>query len=85
MSIIFRERKFQSYDKLTGFVHTKKNGGGDMRIYRCFLVVLIIVAISFGVWYYTFTNNQHRSTKDGTLVFIQNTGNRCEEIVMYGE
>jgi len=56
-----------------------------MRIYRCFLVVLIIVAISFGVWYYTFTNNQHRSTKDGTLVFIQNTGNRCEEIVMYGE
>lgn len=54
-----------------------------MRIYRCFLVGLIIAAIGFGVWYYTYSSNNHRSTKDGTLVFIQNTDEGYEEIIVY--
>lgn len=82
MSTFFRDRNFQSYDKLTGFVHTKENGGGDMRIYRCFLVGLIIAAIGFGVWYYSYSSNHH-STKDGTLVFIQNTDIGDEKIIVY--
>ena len=43
-----------------------------MRMYRCFLVVLMIAAIGFGVWYCTYTYNEQRSVKDGTLVLEEN-------------
>lgn len=39
-----------------------------MRMYRCVLVVLMIAAIGFGVWYYTYSYSEQRSIKDGTLV-----------------
>jgi len=39
-----------------------------MRIYRCVLVVLMVAAIGFGVWYCTHSYNEQRSMEDGTLV-----------------
>lgn len=39
-----------------------------MRMYRCFLVVLMLAAIGFGVWYCTYTYNEQRSNENGTLV-----------------
>ncbi len=40
-----------------------------MKIYRSFLVVLIIVAIGFGVWYCVSSYQEQQTIKDGTLVF----------------
>ena len=40
-----------------------------MRMYRCVLVVLMIAAIGFGVWYCSYTYNEQRSIEDGTLVY----------------
>lgn len=40
-----------------------------MRIYRCVLVILMAAAIGFGVWYCTYSINEQRSIKNGTLVF----------------
>lgn len=42
-----------------------------MRIYRCILVILMVAAIGFGVWYCTYSINEQRSIKDGTLVFYE--------------
>jgi len=49
-----------------------------MRMYRCFIVVLMIAAIGFGVWYCTYTYNEQRSVKDGTLVFMEKLPDRYE-------
>lgn len=40
-----------------------------MRIYRCVLVILMVAAIGFGVWYCTYSINEQRSIENGTLVF----------------
>ena len=40
-----------------------------MRMYRCFLIVLMLAVIGFGVWYCTYTYNEQRSIKDGTLIW----------------
>lgn len=42
-----------------------------MRLYRCILVILIVAAIGFGVWYCTYSISEQRSIKDGTLVFYE--------------
>jgi len=49
-----------------------------MRIYRCFLVVLMIAAIGFGVWYCTNFYAEQRSIEDGTLVLLEKQPNRYE-------
>lgn len=40
-----------------------------IRMYRCFIAVLMIAAIGFGVWYCVNTRDEQRSIKDGTLVY----------------
>ena len=49
-----------------------------IRIYRCFIVVLMIVAIGFGVWYCVNTSGEQRSIKEGTLVLHEKELNKCE-------
>lgn len=51
-----------------------------IRIYRCFIVVLMILAIGFGVWYCVNTSDEQRSIKDGTLVLHEKEGLKCEMI-----
>lgn len=47
-----------------------KNGGGKMiRLYRSFLVVVILIAIGWGVWYCISNYNDQPSNIDGTLVY----------------
>lgn len=45
-----------------------------MRIYRCVLVILMVAAIGFGVWYCSYSISEQRSIKDGTLVFYEILG-----------
>ncbi|MBQ6811653.1 MAG: hypothetical protein IJP06_00930 [Agathobacter sp.] len=52
-----------------------------MRIYRCFIVVLMIVAIGFGVWYCTNFYAEQRSVKDGTLVLREENAIRLEHVL----
>ncbi len=40
-----------------------------MRLYRCFLVVLLIMVIGFGVWYCVSVFDEEKTSMDGTLVF----------------
>ena len=47
-----------------------KNGGREMiRLYRSFLVVVILIAIGWGVWYCVSNYNNQPSNIDGTLVY----------------
>ena len=47
-----------------------KNGGRQMiRLYRSFLVVVILIAIGWGVWYCVSNYNNKPSNIDGTLVY----------------
>lgn len=39
-----------------------------MRMYRCFLLVLLVAAIGFGVWYCSYFNMEQEKTREGTLV-----------------
>ena len=39
-----------------------------IRIYRCVLLIIMFLVIGLCVWYYTYSNNEQRSTKEGTLV-----------------
>ena len=49
-----------------------------MRMYRCFILVLMLAAIGFGVWYCTNFYAEQRSIKDGTLVWAQQQISRYE-------
>jgi len=49
-----------------------------MRMYRCFLVVLMVAAIGFGIWYCTNFYPEQRSVKDGTLVLLEKQPNSDE-------
>lgn len=42
-----------------------------MRAYKMFLVLILIVAFVFGVWYCVTAYNEQRSTEKGTLVYEQ--------------
>lgn len=42
-----------------------------IRMYRCFIVALMIAAIGFGIWYCVNSMDEQRSTKDGTLVLYE--------------
>ena len=47
-----------------------KNGGNkQMRLYKSFLVVVLLVAIGWGVWYCISNYNDKPSEIDGTLVY----------------
>lgn len=48
-----------------------------MRMYRCFLIVLMLAAIGFGVWYCTYAYNEQRSTEDGTLIRGEEVCHKC--------
>ena len=39
-----------------------------MRLYRCFLAVLLVAVIIFGVWYCYDAYNKQETSMDGTLV-----------------
>lgn len=39
-----------------------------VRVYRCILGGLIVLAIAFGVWYVMFSYNEQRSVENATLV-----------------
>lgn len=39
-----------------------------IKIYRCIIGSLMVLAIAFGVWYVFSTYNEQTSDKDGTLV-----------------
>lgn len=55
-----------------------------IRIYRYFIVVLMIVAIGFGVWYCTNMQSEQRSIKDGTLVLYEKGDNwNVEDLYLY--
>lgn len=63
--------------------HTKENGGWEMiRMYRCVIIVLMIAAIGFGVWYCINTTDEQRSIKDGTLVLYEK-GDESDGTVLY--
>ncbi len=51
-----------------------------MKIYRFFLVVILVAVIAFGVWYVVSAYNEQRSSENGMLVknVIQQVG-MCEE------
>ena len=51
-----------------------------MKIYRFFLVVILVAVIAFGVWYVVSAYNEQRSSEKGMLVKngIQQIGT-CEE------
>lgn len=40
-----------------------------MRVYRIILAVILVLAISCGIWYCISAYNEQRSNKDGLLVF----------------
>ena len=53
-----------------------------IRMYRCLIVVLMIAAIGFGVWYCVNTTDEQRSIKDGTLVLYEK-GDESDGAVLY--
>lgn len=42
-----------------------------MRVYKMILVLILICAFVFGVWYCFTAYNEQRSTEKGTLVYEQ--------------
>lgn len=51
-----------------------------MRIYRVVLMIFLVMAIGFGVWYCVYSYDEQRSTKDGTLVLEEGAWNEPDYI-----
>ena len=40
-----------------------------MKVYKIILVLILVIAIGCGFWYYLSTRNEQRSDRDGLLVY----------------
>ena len=43
-----------------------------MRLYKSFLVLVIVIAIGWGLWYCVSNYEENSSNIDGTLVWVEN-------------
>lgn len=46
----------------------------NRNVYRLCLVLVIGIAVVFGIWYYRFVQNQEIAPKDGTFVWSEMAG-----------